>query len=60
MVNCNSHLSFSYMLLCTVDYGWYEVATVMFVEITVHIWYRLFNSPYYLNKLRNALNKFIW
>jgi len=46
--------------ICKVDYGWYEVATVIFVEITVHIWYRLFNSPYYLNKLRNALNKFIW
>ena len=34
-------------------------ATLIFVEFIMHFWYMFVNTPRCLNKLRNALRKFI-
>jgi hypothetical protein len=45
--------------ICTVDYCDDILATIIFVEFTVHFWYMFIKSPRHLNKLRNALKEFI-
>ena len=44
---------------CTVDYWVYIRATVIFIDFIMDFWYMFIISPYYLNKLRNALKEFI-
>jgi hypothetical protein len=45
--------------ICTVDYWVYVRATVIFIDFIMDFWYMFIISPYYLNKLRNALKEFI-